>query len=46
MAYNVVKPRQASELPGRKKRGVQSQFYDFKLEKFKKLDVDGQVCWS
>lgn len=43
MECNAVNPRQASDLPGRKRRGVQSQLYDPKLEKFKKLDVDGML---
>ena len=43
MAYNIVKPRQASDLRGRKTRGVQSLFYDPRPEKFQKLDVDGML---
>jgi len=43
MACNIVKPRHASDLPGRKRRGVQSQFYGPRPEKFQKLDVDGML---
>ena len=43
MASNVVQPRHASDLPGRKGRGIQSQFYDPRPPKCQKLDVDGMV---
>jgi len=43
IACNIVKPRHASDLPGRKRRGVLSQFYDPRPEKFQKLDVDGML---
>ena len=41
MASTLVKPRHASDLPARKKRGIQSQFYDPRPPKFQNLDVDG-----
>ena len=43
MASTIVKPRHASGLPAtaRKKRGIQSQFYDPRPPKFQNLDVDG-----
>ena len=41
MASTLVKPRHASDLPTRKKRGIQSQFYDPRPPKFQNLDVDG-----
>ena len=41
MASTIVKPRHASDLPARKKRGIQSQFYDPRPHKFQNLDVDG-----
>ena len=41
MASNVVQPRH--DLPGRKRRGIQSQFYDPRPPKCQKLDVDGMV---
>ena len=43
MASNVVQPRHASDLPGGKRRGIQSQFYDPRPPKCQKLDVDGMV---
>ena len=43
IACNIVKPRHASDLPGRKRRGVLSQFYDPRPEKFQKLNVDGML---
>ena len=43
MASNVIKPRHSSDLPGRKRRGVQSQFYDPRPPKSRKLDVTGIV---
>ena len=48
IASTHVKPRHASDLPARKKRGIQSQFYDPRPPKFQNLDVDGiqsqQLC--
>ena len=41
MASTIVKPRHASDLPAKKKRGIQSQFYDPRPPKFQNLDVDG-----
>ena len=41
MASTIVKPRHASDLPARKKREIQSQFYDPRPPKFQNLDVDG-----
>ena len=35
MASNVIKPRHSSDLPGRKRRGVQSQFYDPRPPKYR-----------
>ena len=43
MASNVIKPRHSSDLPGRKRRGIQSQFYDPRPPKSRKLDVTGIV---
>ena len=43
MASNVVKPRHASDLPGRKRRGIQSHFYDPRPPKCQKLDVDSMI---
>ncbi|XP_044178662.1 uncharacterized protein LOC122960515 [Acropora millepora] len=43
MASTLVKPRHASDLPARKKRGIQSQFYDPRPPKFQNLDVDGML---
>ena len=41
MASTLVKPRHASDLPARKERGIQSQFYDPRPPKFQNLDADG-----
>ena len=41
MASTLLKPRHASDLPARKKRGIQSQFYDPRPPKFQNLDIDG-----
>ena len=41
MASTLVKPRYASDQPARKKRGIQSQFYDPRPPKFQNLYVDG-----
>ena len=43
MASKLTKPRHASDLPGRKRRGIESQFYDPRPAKSQKLDVDGIV---
>ena len=43
MALKITKPRHASDLPGRKKRSIDSQFYDHKPLKSRKLDADGIV---
>ena len=43
MASNVVEPRHASDLPGRKRRGIQSQFYDPRPPKCQKLDFDSMI---
>ena len=41
MASTLIKPRHASDLPTKKKRGIQSQFYDPSPPKFQNLDVAG-----
>jgi len=41
MVSTLVKPSHASDLSARKKRGLQSQFYDPRPPKFQNLDVDG-----
>ena len=43
MALKITKPRHASDLPGRKKRSIDSQFYDPRPLKSQKLDADGIV---
>ena len=43
MALKITKPRRASDLPGRKKRSIDSQFYDPRPLKSQKLDADGIV---
>ena len=43
MASNVIKLGHSSDLSGRKRRGVQSQFYDPRPPKSRKLDVTGIV---
>ena len=43
MALKITKPRHASYLPGRKKRSIDSQFYDPRPLKSQKLDADGIV---
>ena len=43
MASKITKPRHASDLPGRKRRSIESQFYDPRPSKSRKLDVDGIV---
>jgi len=43
MALKITKPRHASDLPGRKRRSIESQFYDPRPSKSRKLDVDGIV---
>ena len=40
MALKITKPRHASDLPGRKKRSIDSQFYDPRPLKSQKLDAD------
>ena len=43
MASKITKPRHASDLPGRKRRSIESQFYDPRPSKFQKLDIDGII---
>ena len=43
MALKIIKARHASELPGRKKRSIDSQFYGPRPLKSQKLDPDGIV---
>ena len=43
MALKITKPRHASDLPGRKKRSSDSQFYDPRPLKSQKHDADGIV---
>ena len=43
MASKITKPRHASDLPGRKRRSIESQFCDPRPSKFQKLDVDGII---
>ena len=43
MASKITKPRHASDLPGWKRRSIESQFYDARPSKFQKLDVDGII---
>ena len=43
MASKITKPRHASDLPGRKRRSIEPQFYDPRPSKFQKLDVDGII---
>ena len=43
MALKITKPRHASELPGRKKKSIDSQFFGPRPLKSQKLDADGIV---
>ena len=43
MALKITKSRHASDLPGRKKRSIDSKFYDPRPLKAQKLDADGIV---
>ena len=43
MASKITKPRHVSDLAGRKRRSIESQFYDPRPPKSQKLDVVGIV---
>ena len=43
MTTSIVKPRHASDGPGKRKRGIYSQFYDPRLMKSRKIDPDSKV---
>ena len=43
MTTSIVKPRHASDGPGKRKRGIHSQFYDPRPMKSRKIDPDSKV---
>ena len=43
MTTSIVKPRHASDGPGKRKRGIRSQFYDPRPVKSRKIDPDSIV---
>ena len=43
MTTSIVKPRHASDVPGKRKRGIHGQFYDPRPVKSRKIDPDSIV---
>ena len=43
MTTSIIKPRHASDGPGKRKRGIHSQFYDPRPMKSRKIDPDSIV---
>lgn len=43
MTTSIVKPRHASDGPGKRKRGIHSQFYDPRPVKSRKIDPDSII---